>query len=137
MIPHHYQLERRVAGLLEAGRDRSTRLPRSQRAVLLSSLLTILGVIGSFGRDGEATLAPAAQQQQDGKIIEALIGQLGSSKFQERAAAQKQLEAIGAPALGLLKKAMQTGDLEMNQRAGELVLGFANSSLYAAKGCPV
>ncbi len=57
----------------------------------------------------------------DGKFIDALIGQLSSSKFQERTTAEKQLDTIGAPALGQLKKAMQTGDLELKRRAGNLV----------------
>jgi hypothetical protein len=58
---------------------------------------------------------------KDGKFIDALIVQLGSSKFEERASAQKQLDAIGAPALAALKKAKQIGDLELSRRAGELV----------------
>jgi hypothetical protein len=71
-----------------------------------------------------------------GKLIDALIGQLGSSKFQDRAAAQKQLEAIGAPALGLLKKAVQTGDLEMSTRAGELVRKIEEREFQAAMLAP-
>ena len=72
----------------------------------------------------------------DGKLIAALIGRLGSTKFQERAAAQKQLEALGSPALGPLKKAMQTGNLEMSLRAGELVRKIEEREFHAAMLAP-
>ena len=81
------------------------------------ALLLALGM-GSF-----ALTKPAATSRADdgdSKRISELIQQLGSTKFQERNAAQKELEAIGAPALEQLKK-VQTTDLETNKRASELV----------------
>jgi hypothetical protein len=69
---------------------------------------------------------------KDGKFIDALIGQLGSSKFEERASAQKQLELIGVPALESLKKAKQNGDLELSKRAGELVRKIEEREFNAA-----
>jgi hypothetical protein len=61
--------------------------------------------------------APTFETQR----IDALIEQLGSGKFQERNAAQKELEAIGLPALEQLKKTMQAAEPEINRRAAELV----------------
>src|SRR5207302_423088 len=67
--------------------------------------------------------SPASGQQpaNDSQHIGDLIKQLGSDKFQERAAAQKELEAIGVPALGQLKKIIQSSDLETSRRIAELV----------------
>lgn len=64
---------------------------------------------------------PVPATVSDAKHIAELIQHLGSSKFQERSAAQKELEAIGAAALEQLKKAAQTADLETSKRAGDLV----------------
>jgi hypothetical protein len=61
--------------------------------------------------------APTSQTQR----IDALIEQLGSGRFQERNAAQKELETIGLPALEQLKKTLQAADPEINRRAAELV----------------
>jgi hypothetical protein len=85
-----------------------------------------------------AQSAPPAQEQNvDASRIGALIARLGSSKFQERNAAQKQLEAIGAPALEALKKSLASADLETKKRAGDLIRRIEekalNSSLLAPK----
>jgi hypothetical protein len=66
-------------------------------------------------------VAPPSANTADSKRISELIEQLGSAKFQERNAAQKELEAIGVPALEQLKKVSKTGDLETSMRAAELV----------------
>lgn len=67
----------------------------------------------------------------DAKRVSELIKQLGSSKFQERNAAQKELEAIGSAALELLRKAVQTEDLETSKRAAELVRKLEEKMLTA------
>jgi beta-lactamase regulating signal transducer with metallopeptidase domain/uncharacterized GH25 family protein len=54
MMPRHYALERRVADLLEERRDRTTRLPRPQRAALLTSLALLLLSASSVGLTGAA-----------------------------------------------------------------------------------
>jgi len=72
----------------------------------------------------------------DGKAIAELIEKLGSSRFQERAAAQKQLEAVGAPALDLLKKAIRADDLEVSKRAAELVRKIEEREFNAAMLAP-
>jgi hypothetical protein len=84
---------------------------------LIGALLLVLGM-GSFALTKPA--ARSSANDNDAKRIGELIGQLGSSKFQERSAAQKELETIGAPALEQLK-ALKTTDLETSKRAAELV----------------
>ena len=69
--------------------------------------------------------------RDDAKRIGDLIEQLGSGKFQERNSAQKELEAIGIPALDQLKKSMQAADPEINRRAGELVRKIEEKKITA------
>jgi hypothetical protein len=58
----------------------------------------------------------------DEKTIRALIAQLGDNAFEKREAADKQLAAIGLPALELLRKTAADGtDLEARERAAKLV----------------
>ncbi len=64
-------------------------------------------------------VAPPAAKADD---IAKLVQQLGSDDFEEREAAQKRLEAIGAPALDILRKtAASTDDAEVKSRAGQLI----------------
>ncbi len=66
------------------------------------------------------TLAQPATHSENQRIDD-LIEQLGSGKFQQRNSAQKELEAIGLPALAQLKKTMQDAGPEINRRAAEVV----------------
>jgi hypothetical protein len=50
-----------------------------------------------------------------------LIAQLGSERFAEREGATRQLEAAGESALGALRKALTSDDLEVRRRAKRLV----------------
>jgi hypothetical protein len=61
-----------------------------------------------------------------GEQIDKLIAQLGSSSFRQREAATKELEALGEPALGALKKATTSGDMEVANRAAALVERITN-----------
>jgi hypothetical protein len=78
-----------------------------------------------------------AVNDADAKHIDELIQHLGSKKFQERSIAQKELEAIGAPALEKLKKSIASVDLETSKRARELVRkieqNMSTAVLLAAK----
>src|SRR5262249_27348295 len=47
--------------------------------------------------------------------------QLGSDTFEDRQKAAKELDALGAPALELLRKAVRDGEPEVRKRADELV----------------
>ncbi len=53
------------------------------------------------------------------KRIEELIKNLGSEKFKEREAAQKELVKIGKPAVPQLKKVLKHKDLEIQERANK------------------
>lgn len=57
----------------------------------------------------------------DAARIAKLIRQLGSGRFEEREQATRELEALGGAALEGLRKAAQSGDLETQRRAEELV----------------
>jgi hypothetical protein len=63
----------------------------------------------------------AVSEKADTDQIAKLIAQLGSSKFGDRAKATKALEAIGAPALEALRKAVNNADMETSRRAQALV----------------
>lgn len=66
--------------------------------------------------------ARADEPPDTGKApIARLVTQLGSDSFLEREQARKELQAIGAPALDVLRRAARTADLETSRRAAELV----------------
>lgn len=67
------------------------------------------------------TPAPADDKKPDAEKIQKLINQLGSDKYEERQKAAQELDAIGAPALELLRKAVKDGEPEVRKRADELV----------------
>jgi hypothetical protein len=60
---------------------------------------------------------PAASDDE----VRQLINQLGSDSYAKREAASKRLKAIGKPALGALKAALDSGDAEVVSRARALV----------------
>jgi hypothetical protein len=83
------------------------------RRLIFGSCLLVLGLC-SF-----ALAQPAPPG--DAKRIGELIADLGSTVFQKRVAAQKELEGVGPPALEQLKKSVQTSDLETSRRARDLI----------------
>jgi hypothetical protein len=83
--------------------------------LLAAGLIWVLVVLTWVATAGTA-------RPPDAAAIKRLVAQLGSPKFQERAAADKQLEAIGEPALEILRDAAQhSGDNEIRRRAARLV----------------
>ncbi|HMF14675.1 MAG TPA: hypothetical protein VKE94_20305, partial [Gemmataceae bacterium] len=78
------------------------------------ALLLGLGLLALF-------VGPVAADKNDAEQIDRLIEQLGSGHFQEREAATKALDAIGAPALEKLRAAAQGDDAEIKRRATDLV----------------
>ncbi len=93
-----------------------------RRAYIVLSLACFLGTGLRVGANGqEKTAANRAARIQE------LIKQLGNAKFAERDRAARELEAIGAPALGALRgvvKAAEAGqgtDLETSRRASEIL----------------
>jgi hypothetical protein len=81
----------------------------------------ILALLLAFG----AGLVPSSGAVKTSKVdsdqISKLIDQLGSNNFRQRKKATLALDAIGAPALEALRKAMTSKDLEISQRARNLV----------------
>jgi uncharacterized protein (TIGR03067 family) len=68
-----------------------------------------------------APLAFAGPPQREGHSVTQLIEQLGSKSFEEREAAGKKLEAIGAPALDAVRQTAATApDAEVKQRAARV-----------------
>jgi hypothetical protein len=67
----------------------------------------------------------------DAAAITRLIEQLGSPTFAEREKAVSSLEAIGAPALGALRKAVKSSDPEVARRATALVEVIENTLEYS------
>jgi tetratricopeptide (TPR) repeat protein len=65
---------------------------------------------------------PQKERPIDTALIDRLIRQLGSEKFDEREAALKRLKQIGAPALGALREAARkSSDAEVRRRAEQLI----------------
>jgi hypothetical protein len=63
----------------------------------------------------------ASGSRTDAPHVAALIARLGSTRFDEREAATRALEALGPEALELLRKALPSRDAEVRRRAGQLV----------------
>ncbi len=85
------------------------------------SIVVALALVLAWG--GHALTQQSRQTAPDGDALRIgeLIKQLGSANFKERSNAQKDLEAIGAPALEQLRKATKLEDLETSKRATDLV----------------
>jgi hypothetical protein len=89
--------------------------------MMMKRLLLPVLVLG-LGFGLLATLpGTAAETAASPEKISKLIEKMGSSDFEDREEAQKQLDAIGEPALEALKKAMSSEDTEVRRRAEELV----------------
>jgi hypothetical protein len=82
----------------------------------------VLAALLGLGLATLASLAAPAGEAADARKIDQLIEQLGSGKFDEREKATAELDAIGAPALDKLRKAVQAEDAEVRRRAEELVV---------------
>jgi hypothetical protein len=65
--------------------------------------------------------APPSGHEVDQAHIDKLIKQLGSRKFNDRAAASRELDKIGEPALKALETATHSHDAEVRSRAETLV----------------
>src|SRR5687767_749959 len=87
---------------------------------------TLLGIIvlAVVLRDGPAEDGPTDR-------IAGLIQQLGHREFAKREAASKELDAIGEPALGALRKAATDRDAEVRQRA-ERIIQAVTGRIHAA-----
>ena len=80
------------------------------------TLLTLIIGLG-IGTVMAVPSSPGADQNKIGQ----LIAKLGSDNFRERDAANKELDAIGEPALEALRKAAKSNDMEVAKRATDLI----------------
>jgi WD40 repeat protein len=67
--------------------------------------------------------------------VERLVKQLGSDSFAERATATKALNAVGAPALDALRKAIETSDDAEVRRRAKQVIESVKARLYGEPRC--
>jgi WD40 repeat protein len=87
------------------------------------ALMSLSSLLVSSSADGQ----PSKDQLREGKKasseeINRLVNQLGDVDFAKRVEARKQLEAIGEPAVGILKKAIESsGDAEI-RTAGKAIV---------------
>src|SRR5262245_36073011 len=90
-------------------------------------LFGIAFLVVAGGHGGNQTVEPI------GARVTRLIKQLGHEEFTKREAAGKELDAIGEPALGPLRKAAAfSDDIEIRRRAGRLVEAISQPIRAAA-----
>jgi beta-lactamase regulating signal transducer with metallopeptidase domain len=123
MMPRHYNLERRVADLLEERRDTATRLPSLQRVVLLLSFASLLVLASSVGLHGAAQAEDDKGKAASSSQAPARPGEPGA---EARAAAVIPLRgtvlaANGSPAAGAVVWAakLDYGPLERRETVAD------------------
>jgi hypothetical protein len=94
--------------------------------MLSRNCLLALGLGLAVLANNSSTRPASADEQSD--RIERLVRQLGASKFADRERAQRELRAIGVPALDALKNASRD-DGEKGRRARELVVELQQKAL--------
>jgi hypothetical protein len=94
--------------------------------MLSRNCLLALGLGLAIFANNSSSRQAAADEQSD--RIERLVKQLGASKFADRERAQRELRAIGVPALDALKKASGDGG-EKGRRARDLVIELQQQAL--------
>jgi hypothetical protein len=94
-----------------------------KRRTLLACLLGLGLLSPAFTKP--ITPAPETKDKDANDVstrrIEQLVKQLGSTDSADREKAQKELEAIGTPALEMLRRAVKDGDPEVSLRASQVV----------------
>src|SRR5262245_38580130 len=79
-----------------------------------------------------AVASHAGRGKEEAERIARLIRQLGDDAFEKREAGSKELDALGEPALGALRKAAASSDdLEIRRRA-ERILAAVTARVRAA-----
>jgi RNA polymerase sigma factor (sigma-70 family) len=113
----------KVAALIEGGL-RSMFLSKSTVLVLLAAMGMVLAGVALAPMAlpetrAEAPAQPGANDAQ--KQIDKWIAQLGSSKFEDREEAARELKKLGLKAVPALKKAARSNDAEVARRAREVL----------------
>lgn len=81
----------------------------------------ILGTPGELQKQPDPRGAPTGARGDTSANIERLIRQLGSDRFEDREQAAKELVAIGTPAIGPLRQALNSSDAEVVRQAKECI----------------
>src|SRR5262249_35590345 len=98
------------------------------------SLIVPFMVTGLVASESSEPVAPAHRSSLT-EYVDRLIRQLGSSKFDEREAAAKALEAVGEEALEPLRKAAnRSEDAEVRRRASELATLIQRQTFQCLQG---
>lgn len=112
------------------------------RAIVLGCVLTASAIltgpidVGLWSPCWAQSVPQTDDKKADSEWISHLVKQLGAERFADREKAQAELEAIGAPALDLLRKSMKETDPEMSRRAAELVRRLDERALTASMLTP-
>jgi uncharacterized protein YjbI with pentapeptide repeats len=110
-----------------AFRKRVGQMNRTTRTTAALGLFSCLAMLAwlcqtpTYRAADPAPLRPRSEQPADVAKIERLIRQLGSDRFKEREAASKALDALGKPALPLLRKVQNNSDPEVRRRVADLL----------------
>src|SRR5437667_112635 len=90
----------------------------------LFACLLALGLL-SQGHAKPITPVPETKDKDNKDVnpkrIESLVKQLGAQLFRDREAAEKELEAIGAPVVDYLRRTMKDAEPEVSRRAAEII----------------
>jgi uncharacterized protein (TIGR03067 family) len=79
-------------------------------------------MIGAVILVAAGTVHSQADKEKVAERVARLIGQLGDDRFDEREAASRELEEVGDPALGSLRKAAASSrDAEIRRRAEQII----------------
>src|SRR5689334_24669956 len=77
--------------------------------------------------------APAAELDKKAREIDRYVKQLGDPEFKVREEADRQLRALGEPALDALAKAARSADAEVAKRAGAIVAAIEKTMKWEAR----
>src|SRR3954463_381448 len=79
------------------------------------------------------TAVPAAELDKKAREIDRYVKQLGDPEFKVRAEADRQLRAIGEPALDAVAKAAKCDDAEVAKRAIEIVAAIEKTMKWEVR----
>src|SRR6516162_1470625 len=111
----------RFAGTRPAGR---TNQQVVGGAIMWGRRSALVLFVGGLAASCLALSGALADEQADAARVPALISQLGSRQYAERVAAMRELNALGAAALPLLRQAAEYPDAEIRRRADDLVVAI-------------
>jgi WD40 repeat protein len=92
------------------------------RFINFALTLLLLSGLQEFSSDGQPSKGQPKEEKASSEKINRLVNQLGDEDFAKRDQARKQLEAIGEPAVEILRKAVESSkDAEIRSAAKAIV----------------